>query len=563
MEKSNIFLPLIDIQNYDKTYHDFNWDILLNCLIKEEEFNSGDFIIDYEYDRKKDKPAILWENNNGDSKVTTFRELKDKSNKFANILSEFGIKKGDRVFTFLDRTSDIYYIFLGILKCGAIAGNFFPAFGKEALFDRLKNSQAKVLVTTKDLAKRVKEIEKDLPDLKKIICIDCDFNSLLENASPEYNAVNMGLDDPMFMLYTSATGNTPISGIVIPQKAILQHFYSAKWILDLKNDDIYWCTADPGWVTGTVYGIIAPIMLGVTQIVYDGRFDLKKWYSMIKKYKVTVLYTAPTAIRMLEHQEKVIDKEDVLSLRHICAVGEALYPSTIEWVMRNINKSLYDTYWQTETGGIMIANFPGLKVKPGSMGKPIPGVLAEIIDEQGTIMQDGLEGNLAFKKGWPGMLIDVWQNKNAYKRYFLNDWFLTGDRAYKDKDGYFWFVGRANDVIKTAGERVGPFEVESAISKHPLVLENAVIGKPDEIRGQIIKAFIVLKQNVAQTENLKIELQDFVKKELAGHAYPREIEFVEKLPKNKSGKIVRRILKAKDAGLPIGDISTLEDDYLK
>ena len=414
------------------------------------------------------------------------------------------------------------------------------------------------MVTNKELYPRVEKIEKQLPELKKIVLAE-NLNQLLEKVSVRFYCARMKLDKPAFMLYTSATGKTPVCGIVISHQALLQQHLTARWVLDLKEDDIYWCTADPAWVTGIAYEMLAPWSLGVTQVIFEGRFKPQQWYSIIEKYRVSVLYTAPTAIRMLRAEEKLAKNYNLSFLRHIVSVGEPLDPSSISWTLKTFGIPTHDTWWQTETGAIMIANFPSMAIKLGSMGKPVPGIKAAIVDNQGKKLSFNQEGNLAFRTGWPSMMTTVWKNKKRYRSYFKYGWYLSGDRAYQDKDGYFWFVGRADDIIKTAGERVGPFEVESALVSHPSVAEAAVIGKPDPIRGEIIKAFIALKPTQRGSKSLEDELKTFVKRELAGHAYPREIEFVERLPKTKSGKIVRRLLKAKELGLPTGDISTLEE----
>lgn len=556
MEKiKKILKKTPNLIDYQKIFSSFSWEDHFSDLpfFSDDKFNAGYAIIDWKIEEKKDKTALFWENEQGSQASLTFGQLKILSDKFANVLQNLGIGKGDVVFSFLPRIPEIYYIFLGILKTGAIGGNFFQSFGKEALFERLKSSQAKVIITNKELYERVKEIKKNLPYLKHIILLDENFAKLMKEASSEYSPLHLDLNDPMTILFTSATGNTPISGIVTQQKAILGQYYSAKWVLDIQPNDIYWCTADPGWVTGTVYGILMPIMLGITQVVFENRFSPENWYKMIDKYQVSVWYTAPTALRMLALDEEIVKKYNLSSLRHILSVGEALNPSSINWCLKNFGLPIHDTYWQTETGHIMISNFPVLDIKPGSMGKPLPGIKAEIVDDEGNILPNETEGNLVFQKGFPGQLSAVWHNPSAYKRYFTSPsnppnssnppWFYTGDRAKRDSNGYYWFIGRANEVIKTSGERVGPFEVESALNKHPKILESAVIGIPDELRGQIIKAFIVLKNPADQKENLKEEIQKFVKTELAGHAYPRVIEFILELPKNKTGKILRKELK--------------------
>ncbi|MBI5044333.1 MAG: acetate--CoA ligase [Candidatus Levybacteria bacterium] len=508
-----------------------------------------------------DKKALIFEDDQGNVTEFTFSQLVSQSNKVANFLSKNVINKGDRVFLFLPRVPDLYINFLGIVKTGAIAGTMFSAFGSDALKDRLENSGAKAIFTTKELADRIQTIRDELPELKHVFIIDDeDYISDLEKESDVFSMFHTRPEDYAFMLYTSGTTGKP-KGIVHAHYGLIQQIESAKICLDLKDDDIYWCTADPGWVTGIVYSILTNLSLGVTTFIHSGRFDPEKWYSLIAKHKITVWYTAPTAIRMLMAKgDALTEKYDLSSLRYLASVGEPLNPEPLLWSKKIFKgKYFHDTWWQTETGSIMIANTPEIELKPGSMGKPLPFVTAEIIDDDGNPVAAGEEGNLAIKPPWPSMMRTVWQNTEKYDSYFKNGWYISGDRAKKDEEGYFWFVGRADDVIKTSGERVGPFEVESALISFEGVVEAGVIGKPDDIRGEIIKAFVVLKPDVDATEELKTKLQEHVKKHLAGHAYPREIEFIDKLPKTRSGKIMRRILKAKELGQPIGDTSTLEE----
>jgi acetyl-CoA synthetase len=452
---------------------------------------------------------------------------------------------------------ELFYGFLGTLKTGAIAGTLFSAFGHQALFDRLSSSGAEFLVTSKELYPRVEKISRQLPDLNKVILVE-NLNKLLSRQSVKFRCARMDPDEPAFMLYTSGTTGKP-KGVIHAHRAILQEHLTAKWVLDLKESDTYWCTADPGWVTGIAYEILGSWSNGAASLVYEGRFDPDKWYSLIQEYRVNVWYTAPTAIRMLATGGlKTVKKYDLLSLRHMASVGEPLNPEAIYWGLKAFKLPFHDNWWQTETGAMMIANYPCLDIKPGSMGKPFPGVEAGIVDDKGNPLPVNQIGNLAAKKGWPSMMAKIWRRPKKYQSYFKKGWYISGDLAYKDKDGYFWFVGRADDVIKTAGERVGPFEVESALVAHPAVAEAGVIGKPDPMRGQIIKAFIALNPGHKASKSLEEKIKQFVKKELAGHAYPREIEFMDKLPKTRSGKIVRRLLKAQELGLPTGDTSTLE-----
>ena len=514
---------------------------------------------------REHKTALLWEGDENNTTAYTFGELAKISNQYANYLTELGVAKGDRVFLFLPRIPVLYTAFLGILKTGAIAGSMFSAFQEQALFDRLENSGATVLFTTRELSARVLPIKEKLPQLKNIVIVDSpEFLGGLAKQKETYTTVHTTREDYAFMLYTSGTTGKP-KGVVHVHNGALHACITSSWVLDLKPDDIYWCTADPGWVTGIVYGILGPWMLGVTMVVHGGRFDPERWYQILEKYRVTVWYTAPTAIRMLMAKgEEMVKRHNLTQLRHLCSVGEPLNPEAIVWGLKAFGLPFHDTWWQTETGGMMMVNFASMDIKTGSMGKPFPGVTAGIVDDEGKPLPDETEGNLAFRPGWPSMMATIWQNQKKYDSYFVNGWYISGDRAWKDRDGYYWFIGRADDVIKTAGERIGPFEVESALVEHPAVTEAGVIGKPDAVRGEIVKAFVVLKDpgkyaDEHAKENLKKEIAEFVKKHLAGHAYPREIEFIDKLPKTRSGKIMRRILKAKELGQPIGDTSTLEE----
>ncbi len=511
------------------------------------------------------KTALIWLGDHGERQTYTFENLAKLSSQFANFLQSLGVKKGDRVFLFLPRIPMLYAAFLGGLKLGAITGTMFSAFQEQALLDRLENSGAIALLTTRELAVRVAKVKEKLPQLKHIILVDSpEFTAKLGSQKDTFSIAPMNDDDYAFMLYTSGTTGKP-KGVVHRHGGLTHHYLTTKWVLDLKPDDIYWCTADPGWVTGIVYGIIGPWMLGNTMVVHSGRFDPETWYKILQDEKVSVWYTAPTAIRMLMGKgEELVKKYRLDKLRHLCSVGEPLNPEAIRWGYKVFGRPFHDTWWQTETGGMMMVNFPITDIKVGSMGRPFPGIEAGIVDDEGKDLTVGAEGNLAFRPGWPSMMSAIWERKEKYDSYFVNGWYISGDHAWKDADGYYWFIGRADDVIKTSGERVGPFEVESALVEHPEVVEAGVIGKPDELRGEIVKAFVVLREpkkySTDEARNKLIaELQEFVKKHLAGHAYPREISFIDKLPKTRSGKIMRRILKATELGQPVGDTSTLEE----
>ncbi|OGK20062.1 acetate--CoA ligase [Candidatus Roizmanbacteria bacterium RIFCSPHIGHO2_02_FULL_37_13b] len=557
-----------NLPDYSKAVEGFHYDKHISELVwfSPRHINAAyNAITKNALSDRKNKVALYYVDENESVNKYTFLDLELSSNKLGNFLKAIGCNRGDRVFIFLPRVPELYISFIGILKIGAIAGTMFSAFGPQAIFDRLSQSEAKFLITNSEMATRLKSIRNKLPNLKRILLIDKGLMTEIDKYSDVLNTTETDMTDDAFMLYTSGTTGKP-KGIVHQHKAIIHEYLTAKWVLDIKDSDIYWCTADPGWVTGIAYEILGSWACGSSTVVFPGRFSADGWYRIIEKLKVTVWYTAPTAIRMLASQGLTkVKKYDLSSLRFLASVGEPLNPEPIRWGLKAFNLPFHDNYWQTETGGIVIANYAALPIKPGSMGKPFPGIKPHIIAESGDEVGVNKVGNLTLEPNWPSLMKKVWRRPKKYQSYFLyskdlkKKLYITGDLAYKDRDGYYWFVGRADDVIKTAGERVGPFEVESALVAHEAVVEAGVIGKPDPMRGEIIKAFVVLKPTFKQSDKLKEELSMFVKKNLAGHAYPREIEFVDHLPKTRSGKIMRRILKAKELGLPIGDTSTLEE----
>lgn len=562
--------------DYEKTYREFSWDIVKKELSiagnSTNKVNIAYEAIDkHAQTWRKNKVALYWEGADGTCQKYTFLELKRLSDTCANMLRRIGVKKGDRVFIFLPRLPELYIAIIAIAKLGAIAGPMFSAFGPDAVRDRLQNSETRILITTPELKERVDTVLWELPKLEHIVLVnntegyeleerDVCYATLMKDASDKFEMEWMEYEDPFYILYTSGTTGKP-KGITHVHNDMISHYITTKWVLDLRDDDVYWCTADPGWVTGTVYGLWGPWLNGISSYVFDGRFDTAKWYEIIQTYKITAWYTAPTALRMLmKSGDDLAKKYDLSSLRYICSVGEPLNPEVIRWGVKVYHLPIHDTWWQTETGSIMIANYPCLPIKPGSMGKPFPGIKATIVDGKGNELPAGQHGLLALEPGWPSMLRAVWGDEKRFKEYFtIQGWYSTGDTAYRDEDGYFWFVGRADDVINTSGHRVGPFEVESALLEHRAVAEAGVIGKPDAERGEIIKAFVVLREGFKTSKGLEEEIKIFIKHRLAAHAYPREIEFCENLPKTRSGKIMRRLLKARDLGLPTGDISTLED----
>ncbi len=563
-----------NLADYDYAYKHFSWAIVEKDLASfaHHKLNAAYIAVDVNAQNfRKNKIAIYYESELGYKEQYTFAQISELSNQFANVLKKHKINKGDRVFIFLPRIPELYIAFLGALKIGAIAGTMFSAFQENALFDRLENSKAKLLITNEDLFPRVKKIWHNDPNLKEILIVErdsknlpkgkniCYFQKEMQQAKKTFNVRAMDKNDSAFMLYTSGTTGKP-KGVIHRHLAVIQEYITAKWVLDLKEDDVYWCTADPGWVTGIAYEILGSFANGASTVIFDGRFNPDRWYKILQDYNVTIWYTAPTAVRMLMAEGvETVNKYNLSKLRHLASVGEPLNPQALFWGIKAFGLSFHDNWWQTELGAICIANYPSLDIKPGSMGKPFPGITAAIVTDDGKELPPGKEGNLALKPNFPSLMKGIWRRPQKYKSYFVNGWYISGDRAWKDKDNYFWFIGRADDVIKTSGERVGPFEVESALVTYPGVVEAGVIGKPDALRGEIIKAFVVLKKELTPNNTLKEKLKEHVKQHLAGHAYPREIEFVDKLPKTRSGKIMRRILKAKELGLPIGDTSTLEE----
>jgi len=554
---------------YEDMYSQFKWEEI------EKNFSwytTGQVNMAYEaIDRHieqglGDKVALYYSDATRDEQYS-FADMKAKSNQFANVLRKHGIQRGERVFIFMPRTPELYFSLLGSLKVGAVVGPLFEAFMETAVKDRLEDSGAVAVVTTPALLGRVPR--EQLPELKHVILVgsdiqagegEIDFYAEMAEASEEAEIEWLGREDGLIIHYTSGSTGRP-KGVFHVQNAMLQHYFTGKVVLDLQADDIYWCTADPGWVTGTSYGIFAPWLNGATNVIRGGRFSPQDWYNTIQKYKITVWYSAPTAFRMLMGAgDDIISQFDLSSLRHVLSVGEPLNPEVVRWGMKVYNQRIHDTWWMTETGGQLICNYPGMAIKPGSMGRPIPGVGAAIIDDSGNVLPPYRMGNLAIKTPWPSMMRQIWNNPAKYSEYFrLEGWYVSGDSAYMDEDGYFWFQGRVDDVINTSGERVGPFEVESKLVEHPAVAEAGVIGKPDPMRGEVIKAFISLREGFEPSEELKTEIAKFVKEGLSAHAAPREIEFKDKLPKTRSGKIMRRVLKAWELNLPTGDLSTIED----
>ncbi|MDY0046792.1 MAG: acetate--CoA ligase [Thauera propionica] len=513
----------------------------------------------------------------GDESVrdVSFGELARLTSRFANVLRALGVQRGERVFVLTGRIPELYVAVLGGLKAGCVVSPLFSAFGPEPIATRLNIGEGVVLVTTDGLyARKVAKLRDTLPTLRHVLVVDeegttaglagtQDLAALMAQAAEVFNTEPTQAEDLALLHFTSGTTGTP-KGAMHVHRAVVTHWATGRYALDLHPEDVFWCTADPGWVTGTSYGIIAPLLHGVTSIVDMAEFDAERWYRILQTQQVTVWYTAPTAIRMLmKAGPELVRGFRFPQLRFVASVGEPLNPEAVWWGLEVLGKPIHDNWWQTETGGIMIANLPALDIKPGSMGKPLPGVEAAIVRQR----EDGSvelidapdeEGELALRRGWPSMLRGYLNNPERYRKCFAGDWYLSGDLARRDGDGYYWFVGRSDDVIKSAGHLIGPFEVESAMMEHPAVAEAGVIGKPDEMVGEVVKAFVSLKKGFEASDALRRELLGHARKKLGAVVAPKEIDFLPVLPRTRSGKIMRRLLKARELGLPEGDTSTLE-----
>jgi acetyl-CoA synthetase len=523
-----------------------------------------------------DRVALRFLQREGGQRSFTYAELKRLTNRFANVLRKLGMRKGDRLFVLSGRIPELYIGALGGLKAGVIVCPLFSAFGPDPVRMRLEIGQGNAVLTTETLFRR--KLEKSapsLPSLRHIVLAGesgastnvpgtLDFQRLMAEASDEFAVEPTRPEDGSFLHFTSGTTGTP-KGAMHIHGAVVMHYATGRYALDLHPEDVFWCTADPGWITGTSYGIVTPLLHGVTSVVDEADFDAERWYRILQEQAVTVWYTAPTAIRMLMKAGPELPKQYRFpNLRFIASVGEPLNPEAVWWGADTLGLPIHDNWWQTETGGIMIANTPAMDVKPGSMGKPLPGIEAYIVarGKDGSVrMVDApdVEGELALRAGWPGMFAGYLGQEERYRKCFSGELYLTGDLAKRDADGYYWFVGRADDVIKSAGHLIGPFEVESALMEHPAVAEAGVIGKPDPVVGEVVKAFVSLKKGYEPSESLKMELLGHARKRLGAAVAPKEIEFQSGLPKTRSGKIMRRLLKARELGLPEGDTSTLEE----
>jgi acetyl-CoA synthetase len=570
------------LADYDETYRRFDWDDAKALLTG---LPGGGINIAYEaVDRhaagdRAHHTALRFVDDAGDTLSLSYTELARRTSRFANVLDHLGVEPGERVFTLLGRVPELYVATLGALKHRAVVAPLFSAFGPEPVRERLQLGDGRVLVTTPAFyRKKVAPVRGSLPALEHVLLVcapgqdpepdTLDLALLMRAAGDRYEIGPTDAEDMALLHFTSGTTGRP-KGAVHVHGAVVAHHVTAAYTLDLRPDDVFWCTADPGWVTGMSYGVIAPLTHGLTVMVENGPFDAHRWYRLLAEQQVTVWYTAPTAIRMLMRAgAEIAHQHDLSALRHVASVGEPLNPEGVVWGLEAFGLPVHDTWWQTETGAIMISNYPSMDIRPGSMGRPTPGIEAGVLargDDGRALVVDGRvtrvavgdEGELALRPGWPSMFRGYLHDDQRYRSCFADGWYLTGDVARVDADGYFWFVGRADDVIKSAGHLIGPFEVESVLMEHPAVVEAGVIGLPDPVAGEKVKAFVSLKPGFEPTERLRSELLGHGRRRLGALA-PKEIDFDQNLPHTRSGKVMRRLLKAREMGLPEGDLSTLE-----
>ncbi|BCW76889.1 acetate--CoA ligase [Arthrobacter sp. NicSoilB11] len=573
-----------NLADYDAARRDFSWDQARQALAGlpgGRGLNIAYEAVDrHVAEGRGGKEALRFVQADGGTRSMSYGDLADQTNRFAAVLRSLGVGRGERVFSLLGRSPGLYVAVLGTFKNGSVFCPLFSAFGPEPVRQRLHLGAGRVLVTTKTLyRKKVAPLRDTLPELRHVLLVDADGSPepgtldlarLLAGADPIDAIADTQPEDMALLHFTSGTTGTP-KGAIHVHGAVAAHYATGLYALDLHPDDIYWCTADPGWVTGTSYGIIAPLVHGVTAIVDEEELDADRWYRILAEQRVTVWYTAPTALRMLmKAGAERAAGHDLSALRFIASVGEPLNPEAVVWGQDVLGLPVHDNWWQTETGGIMIANYPAMDIRPGSMGRPLPGIEAALVarDADGKpVLREGKAvlvtepdamGELALRPGWPSMFRGYLNEEERYRRCFAGGWYLTGDLAKRDGDGYFWFVGRGDDVIKSSGHLIGPFEVESCLMEHPAVAEAGVIGVPDPVAGEVVKAFVELKPGNEPTEELQLDIIGFARKRLGAAVAPRLLDFTATLPKTRSGKILRRLLKSRELGLPEGDTSTLE-----
>ena len=563
----------LNIQDYAEARRTFRWEDATAELVGPDGVNIADVAVArHARGELADKVALRWRGKHGEKRDITYAALAADTNRFANTLRRLGVEPGDVVFALCPRIPELFATAFGTLAAQAVFSPLFAAFGPDPIVTRVRAAKGKVLVTTASLyARKIMPIRELLDTIEHVIVIGngspvpkdaLAWDDLVAHESPEFAIAPTAPSTLALLHFTSGTTGKP-KGAMHVHGAVVEHLATARMALDLHRDDVFWCTADPGWVTGTSYGLIAPLVAGVTCVVDEADFLAERWYQLLEEERVTVWYTAPTAIRMLmKAGPELARAHDLSRLRVAASVGEPLNPEAVVWGADTLGLPFLDNWWQTETGGIMIANLPCMDVRPGSMGKPLPGVEAGIVEvaKDGGVRElgPGELGQLALRPGWPSMFRGYLDDRERYAMCFAGGWYLTGDLARRDTDGYYWFIGRGDDVIKSAGHLIGPFEVESALLEHRAVAEAAVIGIPHPVAGEIIKAFVALKPGFRQGEELRAELIAHARRRLGPAVAPRELAFVKEVPRTRSGKILRRLLRARELGLPEGDLSTLE-----
>ncbi|WP_336328147.1 acyl-CoA synthetase [Halovenus sp. HT40] len=544
-----------NLTDYEAKREEFSWDEIYAEADRAapRELNIGHEVAD-RHATDRGKVALYQVGTDGELTTMTFWELADRSSQFANLLEELGVEEGERVFSYMPRIPEHYVAMVGTLKRGAVWGSVNERFGPDGISYRLDDCDTKVVVTTSDNRETVAEALKSVPSVEHVITVDRGsgappedvvFNTALDDASTEYEAADTSADDDAMLYYTSGTTGLA-KGVLHKQRWVAGVAATQKYAVDLQPGDIYWSTGDLGWLTGAI-NTLGAWFWGASLFTYEGEFDPEEWADLLDQYPITVLFSVPTAYRMLRENEEVLDDAD-LDLRHALSIGEPLSASVVEWGQDNLGVTILDTYGQTETGNMIINNYPTMELRPGSMGRPLPGIEAEIVDpDSGEVLEPGETGEIAQRGEYPCFFAEYWNKPEKTENCFVDgpdgEWYLSGDLAHKDEDGYFWFEGRADDVILSSGYRIGPFEVESSLGEHEAVAESAVVPKPHRERGNIVKAFVVPSEDVEPSEGLKEEIKNHVKEELSAHEYPREIEFREELPKTVTGKIRRNELR--------------------
>ncbi|PSQ25508.1 acyl-CoA synthetase [Halobacteriales archaeon QS_9_68_17] len=561
-----------NLQGYDDARRSFSWDDLNEAADWEapERLNVAHETVDRHADDRS-KVALYYHGTDGERETLTFWELSERSNRFANVLDDL-VDEGDRVFSYMPRIPEHYVAMVGTLKRGAVWGSVNERFGPDGIAYRLDDCDAKVVVTTPENRDTVGKALEDAPSVEHVVVVsddgtglrpgDLSYHGVAEAADREYDAAETGGEDDALLYYTSGTTG-PAKGVLHEQRWIAGVAATQRYAVDLQEGDLYWSTGDLGWLTGAI-NTLGAWFWGASLFTYEGEFDAEAWAGLLDEYPITVLFSVPTAYRMLRTNDETL-ADASLDLRHALSIGEPLSAGVVEWGEETLGVTIHDTYGQTETGNMIITNYPSMAVKPGSMGKPLPGIEADVVDpDTGERLPPGETGEIAQRGDYPCFFAEYWQKPEKTTDCFVEgpdggerndatrtsadgesagEWYLSGDLAHTDEDGYFWFEGRADDVIISSGYRIGPFEVESSLGEHAAVAEGAVVPKPDEQRGTIVKAYVTLTDEYEPSESLVEEIQDHVKEDLAAHEYPREIEFVDELPKTVTGKIRRTELR--------------------